>query len=204
MKSICIACLLLSLCVTSYADEVGKPIDYSSPQSVASDFQESVSKQRWKRAFKCLAPAARNHATFEVYSIATLSFTKNSFFGSAYNGDFSRLLAENGIVFDGYLDTVPKQIKEIHDSDTLASLFEGLWTLLCSLESDEEKRDKILKNFFVGHFDNFVIKGSEATANYKQSYFDDGYTGKNFLVEFVKGDGRWYLVRYSNVAPTPQ
>ena len=204
MKRICIVFLVFSLCVTSYADEIGKPIDHSSPQSVASDFQESVSKQHWKRAFKCLAPAARNHATFKVYSIATLSFTKSSYFGGAYNGEFSGLLAENGIVFDGYLDTVPKQIKEIHNSDTLASLFEGLWTLFCSLESDEEKRDKIIKNFFVGHFDDFVIKESEATANFKQSYFDDEYTGKTFLVEFMKRDGRWYLVRYSNVAPTPQ
>lgn len=204
MKSICFACLVFSLCVTSYADEDGKPIDHSSPQSVASDFQESVSKQDWKRAFKCLTPSARNHATFKVYSIATLSFTKSSYFGGAYNGKFSRLLAENGIVFDGYLETVPKQIKEIHDSDTLASLFEGLWTLFCSLEPDEEKRDKILTNFFVGHFDDFVIKESEATANFKQSYFDDGYVGQTFLVEFEKRDGKWYLVRYSNVAPEPQ
>lgn len=184
MKNLIAAVAVLSLIAArpAFADAEEKPVDHSSPQSVAKEFTTAFGKKKFERGFQCLTMQSQQ-------MMASVSLLVASF---ATAGDKAKQKELQELLDDHDLkeNKAGEQIQAIKDTKKLAAIFGDLmaWAEKNVTKKPGEKRKSLTEQLGATTLKNFKIDGNRATAD----VYQDGKK-KTRPADFRKNDGKWYV-----------
>ena len=147
VKPLVFAAVILGTIITQSLlaeDNTKKPIDQSSPQSVAKGFVKAMKDRDWERAFRCLTLETQQYTTFMTMLPAGAVAGKDE----AKNAALEELLMKHGL---GIKDFVPK-VQEMKDTSKLAAIFGDVMTWVSKTSSGDSEKQKGVLDEWHGHF----------------------------------------------------
>ncbi len=160
------------------------PIDHSSPQSVAKEFQRAFAAHNWERGFRCMTLGKQQSSAAMAMFPAIVVMAANK--DEQTDASLERMLAKHGLT----VDDASGRISEMTDTRTLATVFGDLMTWVADNHQPVDgKRLPVLERIAAGTYTNFEIDGDVAFADLQRE------GKKPSRPQFTRIDGKWYLGR---------
>jgi uncharacterized protein YpuA (DUF1002 family) len=178
------------------SEPIEKPIDHSSPESVAKEFVDAMGKRQWERAFRCMTLESQQKAASLTLLPAGVVVAKDK----SKNDSLLQLLETHGLEKESAVE----KIRKMNDTKKLSVVFGDVMTWVAKSGSDDpEEQRRVLDRIAAGEYISFKIEGDRATASF-QPKFREQVLERHFL----KVKGKWFVdvaetIRQSKIEAQP-